>query len=67
VSPTLDAVPGVIATHPEGSGLRVIAEAPSEERLRAFAASAGMQVARISMQLSDAALVLARESARARQ
>ena len=67
VSTTLDAVPGVIATHPEGAGLRVIAEAPLEERLRAFAAGAGMQVARITMQLSDAALVLARESARGRR
>lgn len=58
----IDAVPGVIASYPQGSNLRVVAEAEAEECLRRAAGTNDISFSQAAMRLEDAALVFARRS-----
>ena len=52
----VEAVPGVIATYPQGPGLRVVADAAAEESLRRVASVNHAGVAHVAMRLEDAVL-----------
>jgi ABC-2 type transport system ATP-binding protein len=62
--PCDDARHGVIASYPQGLHLRIIAEADAEERLRRVARTNDASLARVAMQLGDAALVFSRQASR---
>ena len=52
----VEAVPGVIATYPQGPGLRVVADDVAEENLRRVASVNHASVAHVAMRLEDAVL-----------
>jgi ABC-2 type transport system ATP-binding protein len=54
------AIPGVVATYPQGESLRIITDPSGEERLRRLANSTGAELARVAMRLEDAALVFSK-------
>jgi ABC-2 type transport system ATP-binding protein len=54
------AVPGVIASYPQGASLRVVAETEAERQLQGVAHTNGAGLTRVAMRLEDAALVLSR-------
>ena len=56
----VDAVPGVIASYPQGPGLRIVAEVGSEDHLRRLACTLDARLSGVVMRLEDAALVLFR-------
>ena len=58
------AVPGVIASYPQGASLRIVAEKEAEECLRGVAHTDGASLTRVTMRLEDAALVFSRQSSR---
>jgi len=58
----VDAVPGVIASYPQGASLRIVAEFEIEERLRRMAVTHDATLARVAMRLEDAALVFSRRA-----
>jgi len=58
----VEAVPGVIASYPQGASLRIVAEPEIEERLHRIAMTHDASLARIAMRLEDAALVFSRRS-----
>jgi ABC-2 type transport system ATP-binding protein len=58
----VEAVPGVLASYPQGASLRIVAEVDVEERLHRMAALHDARLARVAMRLEDAALVHARGS-----
>jgi ABC-2 type transport system ATP-binding protein len=60
----IDAVPGVIASYPQGASLRIVAEADVEKCLLDAAHTNGASLSRVAMQLEDAALVFCRQSTR---
>ena len=60
----VDAVPGVIASYPQGATLRVVAGAEAEERLQRAASTNNASLARVAMRLEDAALVFSSRSLR---
>jgi ABC-type multidrug transport system ATPase subunit len=64
LTPCVDFVPGVIASYPQGVHLRIVAEADAEERLHRVARANDASLARVAMQLRDAALVFSRQSSR---
>jgi ABC-2 type transport system ATP-binding protein len=64
LAPCIDVVPGVIASYPQGSHLRIVAEAAADERLRRVARANDANLVRVAMQLWDAALVFSRPSSR---
>jgi ABC-type multidrug transport system ATPase subunit len=53
---SVEAIPGVIASYPQGPSLRVVATASAEEDLRRVAASHQGGVTRVAMRLEDAVL-----------
>jgi ABC-2 type transport system ATP-binding protein len=58
----VDAMPGVIASYPQGPSLRIIAAVESEDRLQRMARQHDASLARVAMRLEDAALVFSRAS-----
>jgi len=58
----VEAVPGVLASYPQGASLRIVAEVDVEERLHRLAALHDVRLARVAMRLEDAALVHSRGS-----
>jgi ABC-2 type transport system ATP-binding protein len=60
----VEAVPGVIATYPQGPSLRVVAEAAAEEALRRMASIKNASVAPVAIRLEDAVLAFSRRSSR---
>jgi ABC-2 type transport system ATP-binding protein len=58
----VEAVPGVIASYPQGASLRIVAALDIEERLHRIAMTHDASLARIAMRLEDAALVFSRRS-----
>jgi ABC-2 type transport system ATP-binding protein len=64
LTPCVDVVPGVIASYPQGLHLRIVAEAEAEERLQRVARANDASLARVAMQLGDAALVFSRQATR---
>ena len=60
----VEAVPGVIATYPQGPSLRVVADAAAEESLRRMASIKNASVAPVAMRLEDAVLAFSRRSSR---
>ncbi len=60
----VEAVPGVIATYPQGPSLRVVAEAAAEEALRRMASIKNASVAPAAIRLEDAVLAFSRRSSR---
>ena len=58
----VEAVPGVLASYPQGASLRIVAEVDAEERLHRMAALHDARLARVAMRLEDAALVHSRGS-----
>jgi ABC-2 type transport system ATP-binding protein len=63
---SIDAVPGVIASYPQGSNLRVVAEEKAETGLKRVANMHNRGLTRVAMRLEDAALVFSRRSLRSR-
>src|SRR5262249_6436743 len=59
-----DAVPGVIASYPQGASLRIVAEAETEERLQRTASANDASLTQVAIRLEDAALVFSRQSPR---
>jgi ABC-2 type transport system ATP-binding protein len=59
----VEAVPGVIASYPQGPSLRIVAAAEIEDRLQRVARQQDGSLARVAMRLEDAALVFSRASA----
>jgi ABC-2 type transport system ATP-binding protein len=60
----IEAVPGVIATYPQGPSLRVVADAAAEEALRRMASINNASVAPVAIRLEDAVLAFSRRSSR---
>jgi ABC-type multidrug transport system ATPase subunit len=60
----VDALPGVIASYPQGSNLRIVADTAAEVDLRRFAAVNDASLGNVMMRLEDAALVFSRPSSR---
>jgi ABC-2 type transport system ATP-binding protein len=58
----VEAVPGVIATYPQGPGLRVVADVAAEESLRRVASVNHTGVASVAMRLEDAVLASSKRS-----
>ena len=58
----VEAVPGVLASYPQGASLRVVAEVDIEECLHRMATLHDARLARVAMRLEDAALVHSRGS-----
>jgi len=58
----VDAVPGVIASYPQGASLRIVAELEIEQCLHRMAITHDATLARVAMRLEDAALVFSRRS-----
>jgi ABC-2 type transport system ATP-binding protein len=56
----VEAVPGVLASYPQGASLRIVAEVDIEESLHRMATLHDARLARVAMRLEDAALVHAR-------
>jgi len=56
----VEAVPGVLASYPQGASWRIVAEVDIEERLHRMATLHDARLARVAMRLEDAALVHAR-------
>jgi ABC-2 type transport system ATP-binding protein len=56
----IDATQGVIASYPQGPGLRVVADPNAEESLRRMAGMLNVNLARVAMRLEDAVLAFAR-------
>jgi ABC-2 type transport system ATP-binding protein len=52
----VEAIPGVIATYPQGPALRVVAGAAAEKSLRRVASANHAGVAHVAMRLEDAVL-----------
>lgn len=61
---SIEAVPGVIASCPQGSSLRIVAEAGAEETLRRVAKLKHCSIARAAMRLEDAVLAFSKQSPR---
>jgi ABC-2 type transport system ATP-binding protein len=59
---SVDAIPWVIATYPQGPNLRVVAAAPAEKNLLRVAALHQGGVARVAMRLEDAVLAFSGRS-----
>jgi len=59
----IDEVPGVLASHPQGGSLRIVARPGSEERLRRLADAHGGRLTPVAVRLEDAALVFCARSA----
>ena len=57
-----DAVPGVIASYPQGSSLRIVAAVEAKDRLHRVANAHHTTLARVAMRLQDAALVFSGRS-----
>jgi ABC-2 type transport system ATP-binding protein len=60
----VDALPGVIASYPQGSNLRIVAETETEQYLRCVANTNNANLTRVTVRLEDAALVFSRWSLR---
>ena len=60
----VEAVPGVIATYPQGPGLRVVADATAEEGLRRVASVNDTGFAHVAMRLEDAVLASSKRCSR---
>jgi len=58
----VEAVSGVIATYPQGPGLRVVASTAAENALRRVASANDAEVARVAMRLEDAVLAFFKRS-----
>jgi ABC-type multidrug transport system ATPase subunit len=56
----VETIPGVIASYPQGTGLRVVADAAAEESLRRMASIKHASVARVAMRLEDAVLAFSK-------
>jgi len=56
----IEATPGVIASYPQGPGLRVVAGPNAEETLRRVASIHAANVTRVAMRLEDAVLAFSR-------
>jgi ABC-2 type transport system ATP-binding protein len=56
----VEIIPGVIASYPEGTGLRVVADAAAEGSLRRMASIKHASVARVAMRLEDAVLAFSK-------
>jgi len=56
----IEATPGVIASYPQGPGLRVVADANAEETLRRVASIHAADIARVAMRLEDAVLAFSK-------
>jgi ABC-2 type transport system ATP-binding protein len=56
MTPSVEAIPGVIASYPQGPSLRVVAALSAEEDLHRFATLHQGSVARAAMRLEDAVL-----------
>jgi len=61
---SIDAIPGVLASYPQGASLRVIAEAGAEDRLASIARTSATKLDRVGMRLEDAALVFCKAPSR---
>jgi ABC-type multidrug transport system ATPase subunit len=64
LSRLVEAVPGVIATYPQGPGLRVVADAAAEESLCRVASINHAGIARVAMRLEDAVLASSKRCSR---
>jgi len=60
----IETVPGVIASYPQGSTLRVVAEVEAEERLQRAASTNEASLTQVRLRLEDAALVFSRQPPR---
>jgi len=60
----VEALPGVIATYPQGPSLRVVADAAAQESLRRVASINQAGVARVAMRLEDAVLASSKRCSR---
>jgi ABC-2 type transport system ATP-binding protein len=58
LAPRVDALAGVIASHPQGGSLRVVVRRRGEESLRRLALECEATLSRVPIRLEDAALVL---------
>jgi ABC-2 type transport system ATP-binding protein len=56
----VEAVPGVIATYPQGPNLRVVADVAAEEALRHMASIKNFSVASVAIRLEDAVLAFSK-------
>jgi len=56
----IEASPGVIASYPQGPGLRVVADPNAEETLRRVASIHAASLTRVAMRLEDAVLAFSR-------
>jgi ABC-2 type transport system ATP-binding protein len=56
----VEAVPGVIATYPQGPNLRVVADVAAEEALRQMASIKNFSVASVAIRLEDAVLAFSK-------
>jgi ABC-2 type transport system ATP-binding protein len=61
---SVDAIPGVIASYPQGAMLRVVADPQAEESLLRAAQTNDVALSRVPTRLEDAALVFSRQPAR---
>ena len=62
----IDSIPGVIASYPQGSSLRIVAEAQAEAPLQREANAHGASLNRVTIRLEDAALVFSQATPRRR-
>lgn len=53
---SVEALPGVIASYPQGAGLRIVAQTEAEESLHRMAGAKQTSIARATMRLEDAVL-----------
>jgi ABC-2 type transport system ATP-binding protein len=60
----IDAVPGVLASYPQGPNLRIVAETATEQSLHCVANVNTASLTRVAIRLEDAALVFSRRSLR---
>jgi ABC-2 type transport system ATP-binding protein len=60
----VETVPGVIASYPQGPGLRVVADEAAEESLHRMASIKNASVAHVAMRLEDAVLAFSKPCSR---
>jgi ABC-2 type transport system ATP-binding protein len=60
----VETVPGVIASYPQGPGLRVVADEAAEESLHRMGSIKNASVAHVAMRLEDAVLALSKPCSR---
>jgi ABC-2 type transport system ATP-binding protein len=59
---SIDRIEGVIASYPQGAGLRIVADSEAEAALRSLASTHNLDLSRAGMRLEDAVLAFSKKS-----